>query len=87
MDALEFLNTLRGQYIMGQALWLAIQTIEARPKIEREPSNVADMRFLMQNLFPMYRDIMVAQKELQAYRKKMEKETKTKYVEVGLEVK
>lgn len=60
IEAAKFANTVRGQYIIGQALFLAIQSIEARPKIEQEPSNVADMRFLMENLFPTYSDIQKA---------------------------
>ena len=53
-DATTLLNSVRGQYIIGQALYLAIESIEARPEHEQEPSNVADMRLLMEGLFPIY---------------------------------
>lgn len=74
IDAMKFTNTIRGQYILGQALYLAIQSIETRPKIEQEPSNVADMRFLMDNLFPIYKDTMATQEALQIYQEQEKKE-------------
>jgi len=52
--AMEFLNTHRGQYIMGQALAIAINALESvEPEVMREQSNISDMKFLMENLFPM----------------------------------
>ena len=55
--AIEFLQSFRGQYIVGQALCLAIKEINARPKHEQEPSNVGDMEFLIENVFPLYRRV------------------------------
>ena len=62
-DAVEFLQSIRGQFIVGQALVLAIEEITSRPEVEQEPSNVADMEFLVDNLFPMYRAVSMASKE------------------------
>ena len=39
---------------MGQALAVAIDALESvEPEVMREVSNIADMKFLMKNLFPM----------------------------------
>ena len=78
IEAMKFANTVRGQYIMGQALYLAIQSIEARPKIEQEPSNVADMKFLMDNLFPMFNSIQAQQAAMASFAKGIIKAKKEK---------
>lgn len=62
-NAMELLDSLRGHYIVGQALSLAIKEIEARPFQEQEPSNVADMKLLRDELFPMYKDVEDATQE------------------------
>lgn len=49
--AVEFLNTLRGKYIVGQALQLAVQHLEKVEEPYKEVSNISDMRFLGENLF------------------------------------
>lgn len=51
----EFLTTMRGQYIISQALGKAIEVMEAvEPKVMRELSNIEDMKFLRDGLFNMY---------------------------------
>ena len=51
----EFLATIRGQYIISQALNKAIDVMEAvEPEVMRELSNIADMKFLRDELFNMY---------------------------------
>ncbi len=67
-QAQEMRDNWRGQYIIGQALFLAIKEIESRPPHKQEPSNVADMRFLMNNLYPLYAATNVAW-EAEALRK------------------
>ena len=53
--AVGFFHSYRGQYIIGQALFVAIEAMEkVEPAVRREVSNIADMRFLMETLFPMY---------------------------------
>ena len=59
-EVVEFSNSMRGRYIIGQALYLAIESINARPRMKQEPSNVADMEFLMDNLFPIYKMTQMA---------------------------
>ena len=53
--AVALAQSMRGQYIISQALCLAIRSINCRPDELQEPSNVADMEFLVQHLFPIYR--------------------------------
>lgn len=61
-DAAEFANTLRGQFIISQALCLAIKQLEKYEdkksilySIEQaEPSNRQDMMVLL-DAFPLYR--------------------------------
>lgn len=55
--AKKLFSSHRGSYIIGQALYEAIKAMEARPERQQEPSNVSDMKFLMDNLFPMYAGI------------------------------
>ena len=56
-DALEFANSIRGQYIISQALTIAngvLETYEIDDDVMRaEPSNRADMEFLLK-AFPLY---------------------------------
>jgi len=54
--AVKMIQSWRGQYIIGQALYLAIQAIE-----ETEPSNAEDMRLMMKHLFPLFADIKQAE--------------------------
>ena len=57
-DALEFANSIRGQYIISQALTIANDVLEAyevdQDSMRAEPSNRADMEFLLK-AFPLYK--------------------------------
>jgi len=48
--AIKFIQSPRGQYIMAQALYKAIEVMKAAPEREREYSNIADME-LCQKVF------------------------------------
>jgi hypothetical protein len=51
-EAIDFLGSLRGNYIVGQALAIAIQQLESvHPPEMRELSNISDMKYLAENLF------------------------------------
>lgn len=50
--ALDLFSSLRGRYIIGQALSLARQSLK-----ETEPSNAADMELLGRNLFSPFFDL------------------------------
>jgi len=64
-DAIEFLSSGRGKYIMAQALYHGIKTLESvEPEIMQERSNIEDMKYLRDNLFN-YPDIMFDPAKLQ----------------------
>ena len=52
--ARQFSNSPRGRYIIGQALYIAIEKLKKVPSPQREESNIRDMEFLMRELFPLY---------------------------------
>ena len=51
--AVEFMSSMRGAIIMGQALSIAIESLEKVPLALQEKSNIADMRYILQELFPL----------------------------------
>jgi hypothetical protein len=53
-DAIRLMDSWRGRYIISQALALASASIENRPAHQQEPSNVKDMKLLLDELFPLY---------------------------------
>ena len=50
-EAYELFKHMRGQYIIGQALYLAISKLKEVPKEKREISNIKDMEKLGEFLF------------------------------------
>jgi hypothetical protein len=61
--AMDLAQSMRGQLILGQALSLAIKQLETIPVPRREISNIKDMRFLRDELFPMYEGLELWLKE------------------------
>ncbi len=55
MEAVEFLNTLRGKFLISKALYLAIQNLESEPACQKD---IMDMKYLIDNLFPFYKKIV-----------------------------
>lgn len=55
MHAQTIANSLRGQYLISQALCLAVKVLRKRPKHLQEPSNMADMEMLIEHVFPIYK--------------------------------
>ena len=54
-EAFEFTNSIRGQYIVSQALYYAIKTMEAvQPEELQESSNIADMRYIREGGLPLF---------------------------------
>ncbi len=64
--AVDFLNSVRGKYIIGQALHLAINVLEKIHPERREISNIRDMKLLRDVLFPLFTN---TRKEMEKYRK------------------
>jgi len=57
-NAILFASSVRGQYIISQALCLAIDKMkEVEPEHMREESNISDMEFLRDELFPIYKAV------------------------------
>lgn len=52
--ALGLAQSLRGQFIIGQALHYAIIALEKVDRPHRETSNIEDMKLLRASLFPMF---------------------------------
>jgi hypothetical protein len=55
--AIKFLGSLRGRYIISQALAKAIDVMKKVESPYREESNIADMEFLRDNLFYLYIEV------------------------------
>ena len=56
--ARKLFESLRGGLIISQALCIAINELEkVEPPVMRESSNIADMKFLRDELFSLWRDI------------------------------
>lgn len=51
-EALTFLCSLRGRYIVSQALYHALKALgSVQPEVRQEKSNMADMQYLREVLF------------------------------------
>ena len=55
VEAEEFLGSMRGQYIVSQALCIAVKEMSKVKEPHTEHSNIADMNYLLETLFPIYR--------------------------------
>lgn len=56
-ETLEFQNSPRGKYIMAQALYYGIQKLNEVEGPLREVSNISDMKYLLDILYPGYEQI------------------------------
>ena len=61
MEATALANSFRGQYLISQALFIAVRALRKRPKHLQEPSNIADMELLIEHVFPIYKVVEEAQ--------------------------
>jgi hypothetical protein len=52
--ATQLFQSMRGQYILGQALYVAIENMKKVPAPHTEVSNIQDMEILMERHFPIY---------------------------------
>jgi len=77
-QAAALFNSLRGKYIVGQALHKAIKAMEqVEPPAMRELSNIEDMKLMMEQLFPMFMALemtggQIAQGALNKFWKRMD---------------
>jgi hypothetical protein len=54
-QATLFVNSMRGKYIISQALCIAIKQMNKVKGVHREESNIADMEYLRDNVFPIFK--------------------------------
>lgn len=52
--ALELFSSMRGKYIISQALTVAIDEMKKVDDTHKEVSNIEDMEMLRDTLFPLY---------------------------------
>ena len=52
--ALQLLQSMRGSYLISQALSIAIEQMKKVEPPYREESNIQDMEMLLETLFPIY---------------------------------
>ena len=53
----EFANSPRGKFIQAQALYYGIKKLCEVEGVLREESNISDMKYLLDVLYPGYEDI------------------------------
>lgn len=61
-QALRMFDSPRGKFIIGQALYLALQKLGEVPDQFQEKSNMADMRLLQRIFFPYEVVVQVQEK-------------------------
>ena len=69
----DFAASPRGQFIISQALAVAVENLDKVEEPHREASNISDMQGPLDNLYPMY---PVSQRARSEYRAEYLKETK-----------
>lgn len=75
-NALTLLNSMRGNFILSQALFIAIKELKKVPEPYTEHSNIADMELLLDNIFPIYKVVDLTNKQAAKYLAKIKKGTK-----------
>ena len=68
-NELRFLSSFRGRYIVGQALYYAIQVMESvEPEVHQEKSDISDMKYLRDELFNFPEEMFTSQKPTEGIR-------------------
>lgn len=67
-EAIKFVNSMRGRYIVSQALTKAIEVMKKEPTKRREASNIRDMEYLRDTLFPIFYITQKAEKKFRKVR-------------------
>ena len=74
-NAINFLSSFRGRYIIGQALFYAIQVMESvEPEYMQEKSNISDMRYLKNELFNFPDEMFTSQTPIKSIQTNLEEE-------------
>jgi len=56
-ETIEFAQSPRGKFIQAQALYYGIQKLSEIDGVMREVSNISDMQYLLDVLYPGYENI------------------------------
>lgn len=56
-EAQDFADSPRGRYITAQALYYGIQKLSEVQGVLQEKSNISDMSFLLNCLYPGYKEL------------------------------
>ena len=63
-DAMRFLSSVRGRYIVAQAFYFAIKELESvEPEVNQQKSNISDMKYLRDELFNFPDELFTPQEE------------------------
>ena len=65
-DAYKFSMSPRGEYIISQALVVAIEQLKTVPDKQREDSNIADMEYLLDKVYPLFKLANINETQLKA---------------------
>lgn len=60
----SIISTNRGQYILAQALYVAIKTLDSVKGPAKEVSNINDMKSILHECFPAFESLFVQQEVL-----------------------
>lgn len=72
--ARDFFTSTRGQYIVGQALHIAIEALESVEGAHKEVSNISDMKYIRDELFPIYTALHQDHEEMEEPKASFDKE-------------
>ena len=72
--ARDFFTSTRGQYIVGQALHIAIEALESVEGVHKEVSNISDMKYIRDELFPIYTALHQDHEEMEEPKASFDKE-------------
>ena len=61
-EAIKFAQSMRGQLIISQALMVAITKLRMVDKPLQQTSNIKDMEYLLNELYPIYKIVKEAEK-------------------------
>ena len=61
-EAIKFAQSMRGQLIISQALMVAITKLRMVDKPLQQTSNLKDMEYLLNELYPIYNIVKEAEK-------------------------
>jgi len=56
-SAVELFRSSKGEYLMSKALFYGVQEISERPKREQERSNMDDMKYIYNKIFPIFKNV------------------------------